>query len=143
LNVSWRAVTHAEGLLRHSESRPEYYELTTLRGLPAGNIAYAGGCLVVAGAKEMVVYVPAGRQLPRLERDPQAKGQPAKLFRLALAQIENGQRDDAEAMFAKLDKQAPAVERAAWKSLIRERTNQTPILKRESPAVTERPSASP
>jgi outer membrane protein assembly factor BamB len=135
LDVSWRAVTHADGLLRHPEGVPEYYELTTLRGLPAGNIAFGSGCLAVAGPKELVVYVPAGQQLPQLERDPEAQVAPAKLYRLALAQIEAGHRDDAQATLARLDRLAPAAQLPAWKNLLHDRTSPPTPAKQPAPVI--------
>ncbi len=126
--ISWRAVTHAQGTLREADAEPEYYEPTTLRDLPAGNIAMGNGCLVVAGAKELVVYVPAARQLPALMGDPQAKVDPGKLFRMAMAEIENGRGDDAKATLAKIERIVPAAELPDWKNLIRERTSPpTPV----------------
>jgi outer membrane protein assembly factor BamB len=137
-DVSWRAVTAVEGLLRHPETSPPFYELTTLRGLPAGNIAFGDGCLAIAGAQELVVYVPARQQLPQLQRDPQARKQPAKLFRLALAQIESGQPSAAEATIGELERQAPRAELAAWKNLIRERTAPIAVAATPAPVARER-----
>ncbi len=142
--ISWRTVAHADGALRDLDGVPQYYEATTLRGLPAGNVALGQGCLVVAGAKELVVYVPAAAQLPALQRDPQAKTNPAKLFRLAIAQLENGGHDLAKTTFASLDRIVAPADRTGWANLIRERTSTAPVNMKPSPELIEKsPSGSP
>lgn len=140
-DVSWRAVAHATGGLRDAEAVPEFYDPTTLRDLPAGNIALGEGCLVVAGATELTVYVPAGRQLPELERaPPQAKRDPQTLYRLALAQLATDQKAAAAQTLAALEASVPASEGTAWRSLVAARTTSS-VSARASPVVLRRASA--
>jgi cellulose synthase operon protein C len=69
-----RAVTLAEGRQEKGEeenpfAEPRFFDPTQLRPVPVGNLAFGCGCLVVAGADELVAFVPATRQ-------PQTPAQP-------------------------------------------------------------------
>ena len=69
-----RAVTLAEGAQQKGAeanpfAEPSVFDPTQLRLIPAGNLAFGNGCLVVAGADELVAFVPAARQ-PLLPAEP-------------------------------------------------------------------------
>jgi outer membrane protein assembly factor BamB len=122
--LSWRAVSHADGDVRRLSATdgPAYYEPTTLRNLPAGNVAFADGCLVVAGPKELVAFVASARSLPHLEREARrSKVEPDTLYRLALAQLDAGRDNAAQATLTDLWSRVPFTERPAWEALLAER----------------------
>jgi outer membrane protein assembly factor BamB len=65
-----RALTIAEGRQQKGDeenpfTEPAVFDPTQLRLIPAGNLAFGNGCLVVAGADELVAFVPADRQPPQ------------------------------------------------------------------------------
>lgn len=125
-DVSWRALTQTDGALHDSSATPQYYDPTSLRTLPAGNIIFGQGCLAIAGTKELIVFAPPARRLPQLEREPQARKDPARLFRIAMAQLDAGRPVDAAASLAALKAQAPRGEWSDWQNLIRQRTTPQP-----------------
>lgn len=124
--LAWRTVTHRDGMLRRAGESPsldpEYYDPTTLRELPPGNLALGQGCLAVAGPHELVVYVPAERLLPRLERERiETRNAPESLFKLALAQLDAHQARRAEATLRDLWSRVSFVDKPAWEALLHER----------------------
>jgi outer membrane protein assembly factor BamB len=65
-----RAVTIAEGRQQKGDeenpfAEPAVFDPTQLRLIPAGNLALGNGCLVVAGADQLVAFVPADRLPPQ------------------------------------------------------------------------------
>ena len=143
--VSWRAVTHDTGELRSAEATPEYFEPTTLRNLPAGNVVFGEGCLVIAGSKELVAFVPPERRLDKLKRDArQSKVEPETLGLLALAQRSAGQTEEAEATLADLWSRVPFYEKADWQKLLDQRRIAARTIKAtKAPSARNRDSAEP
>ena len=125
--VSWRAVTHETGELRSLEASPEYFEPTTLRNIPAGNVVWGEGCLVIAGSKELVVFVPPEMRIEKLKQDAkESKVQPATLGLLAMAQRSTGQTREAEATLAELWSRVPFYEKPDWEKLFDQRQLDAP-----------------
>jgi outer membrane protein assembly factor BamB len=144
--VSWRAVTHDGGELRSAEASPEYFEPTTLRNLPAGNVVFGEGCLVIAGSRELVVFVPPERRLEKLKRDARRRTvQPETLGLLALSQRTVGQDAEAEATLTDLWSRVPFDEKADWQKLLdqRQRTVLAKTIRMKSPPPMSRNSADP
>jgi outer membrane protein assembly factor BamB len=143
--VSWRAVTHEAGELRSPEATPEYFEPTTLRNLPAGNVIFGEGCLVIAGSRELVAFVPTELRLEKLKRDArQSKVKPETLGLLALAQRAAGQTDAAT--LADLWSRVPFYEKADWQKLLDQRRTglpQRPKRTARAPMSTASESAAP
>jgi outer membrane protein assembly factor BamB len=72
-----RGITLAEGRQQkgdedHPFAEPSYFDPTQLRRIPAGNLAFGKDCLVVAGADELVAFVPRGR-LPLVPAEPERR----------------------------------------------------------------------
>ena len=144
--VSWRAVTHDGGELRSAEASPEYFEPTTLRNLPAGNVVFGEGCLVIAGSKELVVFVPEERRLEKLKHDARRRAVPPEtLGLLALAQRSAGQVAEADATLADLWSRVPFDEKADWQKLLDQRQLAAPArtIRTKSPPPMSRDSADP
>lgn len=74
----FRGLTIAQGLQERfpsdgkADGEPMFFEPTMLRRLPAGNVVYGEGCLVIAGPKEIAVFVPGA--LPAREKEPPLRG---------------------------------------------------------------------
>lgn len=69
-----RGLTLAEGRQQKGDeenafAEPSVLEPTLLRHIPAGNLAFGNGCLIVAGPDELVAFVPRARQ-PLLPAEP-------------------------------------------------------------------------
>ena len=143
--VSWRAVTHDAGELRSDEATPEYFEPTSLRNLPAGNVVFGEGCLVIAGSRELVAFVPPELRLDNLKRAArQSKVEPVTLGLLALAQRSTGQSD--EATLADLWSRVPFYEKADWQKLFDQRRTGSPprpMRTAKAPTSASRDSAEP
>lgn len=77
-----------------------------LPGGPLGNLAFADGFLLVATPDELWGYVPERAKLGQRRRDFERSGDPAALYRLALAEADAGQVEQAAADFAKVDTDA-------------------------------------
>ena len=138
--VSWRAVTHEAGELRSLDATPDYFEPTTLRNVPAGNIVYGEGCLVIAGSRELVVFVPPELRLEKLKRDArQSKVQPETLGLLALAQRSVGASKEAEETIADLWSRVPFYEKADWHALLdqRQAVAVRPVRRPRPPVMTD------
>jgi outer membrane protein assembly factor BamB len=76
---------------RQADNFPPAVLATKLPHERLGNLAYANGCLAVAGPEELYVYLAPGRQ--RLEREAEVRRQPSSAparLRLALAQADAG-----------------------------------------------------
>ncbi len=107
-----RGVTLAEGLQERFSTpassatvappEPEFFEPTMLRALRPGNMAFGQGCLVVAGANELVVYVPHKDALRRQQKVPDAHAAPPALYELAMAQTDAGLGAEAAKTWARL-----------------------------------------
>jgi len=83
-----RAVSQEQGSQQRGE---DALDPTQLHNLVAGNFALGGGCLVVAGAEELVGYVPPERFLKRHQQDAARPDAPASaLYRLAQAEAGAG-----------------------------------------------------
>jgi hypothetical protein len=72
-----RALTLAEGAQQKADeenpyAEPGLFDPTQLRLIPAGNLAFGNGCLVVAGADELVAFVPAER-VPPMPAGPESR----------------------------------------------------------------------
>ena len=72
-----RSVTLADGRQQKGDeespfAEPSFFDPTQLRPIPAGNLAFGNGCLVVAGTDELVVFVPTER-LPPLPAAPETR----------------------------------------------------------------------
>ena len=145
--LSWRAVTHDAGELRSEDASPEYYEPTTLRNLPAGNVVFGEGCLVIAGSKELVAFVPPELRLEKLKRDARApRIEPETLGLIALALRSAGQRDEAEATLVDLWSRVPFYEKADWQKLLDQRRTSAPSRPMNAPkrpSTTSRDAAEP
>jgi outer membrane protein assembly factor BamB/tetratricopeptide (TPR) repeat protein len=72
-----------------------------------GNLAVGDGCLVVAGVRDLSVYVPEGALLQRRKEEATQPGAPAQAqYRLALAQADAGLFTEALATLDRLKAQA-------------------------------------
>jgi hypothetical protein len=60
--------------VRQRDGRPAPDDPTLLRNVPAGNLVYAGGCLIVADRQVLSVFVPPARRLK--ERQQEAEKEP-------------------------------------------------------------------
>jgi len=81
-----RALSQEHGSQQRGE---EAFEPTQLRNLVPGNFAAGGGCLVVAGAEELVGYVPPERFLKQHQQDAARPNAPASAY-YQLARAEAG-----------------------------------------------------
>jgi hypothetical protein len=64
-----RALTLADGRQQKGDeesvfAEPNFFDPTQLRLIPAGNLAFGNGCMVVAGTDELVAFVPVERLPP-------------------------------------------------------------------------------
>jgi outer membrane protein assembly factor BamB len=74
----------------------EVLEPTQLRQIRAGNLAFGGGCLVVAGVEELTGYVPPEHFLEKRQREAALPGAGAETwYRLAQAEVGAGLRKEA------------------------------------------------
>jgi outer membrane protein assembly factor BamB len=137
-DVAWRAVGAADGGLRQIGTVPEYYELTMLRNLPAGNAAFGEGCLVIAGERELTAFVPAAKHIPLIEKTPEARKTPISLYKIALHHLDAGRETLANDVLAELKSRVSASEFDAWNHLLHERT--APPATR---SVTQKPALRP
>ena len=69
---------------------PEFFEPTMLRGIRPGNMAFGQGCIVVAGADELVAYVPQKHLLRGQRKVLDAPATLPALYELAMAQTDAG-----------------------------------------------------
>lgn len=72
-----RALTLVDGRQQKGDeespfAEPSFFDPTQLRLIPAGNLAFGHGCLIVAGIDTLVVFVPADR-LPPLPAAPETR----------------------------------------------------------------------
>ncbi|MBX9677612.1 MAG: PQQ-like beta-propeller repeat protein [Gemmataceae bacterium] len=131
--LAWRTLTQAEGLPQKPLSdgpprEPNYFDPMTLFRVPAGETAFGQGCMAVATADELVVYVPNRRLVPKLL--PEARDdRPATLYRLASASREEGRNAEANAFHATLMTIVPSAERDAWRKLAFEVPAPTAVLR--------------
>ena len=77
VNLPLRSVNLADGQQQKGDeespfAEPSFFDPTQLRPIPAGNLAFGNGCLVVAGTDELVVFVPTDR-LPPLPASPETR----------------------------------------------------------------------
>lgn len=89
--------------LRQSDGRPAD-DSARLHRLPAGNLAYANGCLAVVDQKTLSVFVP--QRLDASERNTEAQPYPnsaAALLQLARAEADAGHNEQAMRMFRRLE----------------------------------------
>jgi outer membrane protein assembly factor BamB/tetratricopeptide (TPR) repeat protein len=76
-------------------------------GQPTGNLAWGEGCLALASADELRIYVPAARHLGRARQDAAAHpGAAVARYRLALAEMDTGLAVQALADFARAEQLA-------------------------------------
>lgn len=74
-------------VLNQEDGRPSLTEAMALDKVPAGNLALARGCLVIATDRELLGYVPPAHRLVERRKDAQARPDAAlPHFRLALAE---------------------------------------------------------
>ncbi len=96
-----RALSQQDG---GQECGQETFDPTQFRAIHPGNLALGGGCLVVAGAEELVGYVPPERFLQQHHHDaarPDAAGR--AIYRLARAEAGAGLYVQAARHFARAD----------------------------------------
>lgn len=87
-------------------------DLTRLRHIRCGNMAYGNGCLAVADGAELLIYVPPGRRHgQRKQEATAAPRQAAAQFRLARAEADAGYGEAALGHFAMAEKLAGREER--------------------------------
>jgi len=119
--LPWRTLTQAEGLpqkpLADSPLRePNYFDPAALFRVPAGETAFGQGCMAIATADELVVYVANRRLAPKLL--PEARDdRPETLYRLADAYRREGRFTEADIFLARLLANVPSAERGDWQSL--------------------------
>jgi outer membrane protein assembly factor BamB/tetratricopeptide (TPR) repeat protein len=119
--LAWRTMTQAEGLPQKPLSdgprrEPDYFDPMTLFRVPSGETAFGQGCMAIATADELVVYVPNHFAAPKLL--PEARDdRPAMLYRLASAYREAGRTAEADAFFGTLLANVSASERDDWRKL--------------------------
>jgi outer membrane protein assembly factor BamB len=115
--MTTRALCQSDGSQDGADG--SYYEATQLQGLVAGNLAYAHGCLVVAGTDELAVYVDAARLLKKLAQIPLKT--PADQYRWAQALAETGEKKQAAAVLTELGRHGPLWDKLArqtWADLL-------------------------
>lgn len=89
-----------------------------VRHLEAGNMAYANGCLVVAGAERLWVYVPEARLLEKRRKEASARPQSALAqYLLARAEADAGLEEQALASLARAERLAGTDDQYQGKSL--------------------------
>lgn len=131
--LAWRTLTQAEGLPQKPLSdgplrEPNYFDPMTLFRVPAGETAFGQGCMAIATADELVVYVPNRKLVPKLL--PEARDdRPAVLYRLATAYREEGRSAEADAFFATLLANVPSTDRTDWRKLAFEAPAPTAVLR--------------
>ncbi len=136
-----RAVTLSNGRQQREvdvPGEPSYFEPSLLHNLPAGNWAFGQGCLAIAGASELIVYVPSHR-LP-MEPRPQARIE--MLYQQARRHASAGDNAEAIASYQQLvDATKQDRHAEAWRQLIAARLK---LLGRkgEAPAESKRPEPS-
>src|SRR5262249_7064189 len=102
--VPLRALNQQDG---SQERGLETFDPTQLRAIQPGNLVLGGGCLVVAGAEELVGYVPPERFLQQRQRDalrPDAPG--SAFYRLARAEAGAGLYAQAARHFTRAEEGA-------------------------------------
>src|SRR5207247_691041 len=121
-----RAVRIADGVTHASSGMR--YEPTQLRHLPAGNMAFGQGALVIATPTELLAFVGPNRLLPKLQAKAQdARAPPADRGRLALALGATRPKGDKETQQA-IDTLLTVLsedEVLAWKGLLTSRHSPT------------------
>jgi outer membrane protein assembly factor BamB/tetratricopeptide (TPR) repeat protein len=98
--VFWPTTGGVKVLSQEDGRQPDDLIPLSPEALPPGNLAYAGGCLAVAGERELSVYLSPGRLLPQREKDAQEHPDVAlERYRLAVAEADAGLFDRADADF--------------------------------------------
>jgi outer membrane protein assembly factor BamB/tetratricopeptide (TPR) repeat protein len=97
--------------VRQSDGRqPE--DPSLLHRIPAGNLAFANGCLAVTDRQTLSVYVPAGLQLPEREQDARREPTSAPaLLELARAEANAGLTGRALESFTRAERLATPTEK--------------------------------
>jgi outer membrane protein assembly factor BamB/tetratricopeptide (TPR) repeat protein len=92
-----------EGLriLNLDDGQPEVVENERL-----GNLAFGNGCLAVADAERLRVYVPPGRQLEQRQKDAALLRGAGSHYDLALAEFDAGRQEQALANFTRAEQLA-------------------------------------
>ncbi|MFN4259907.1 MAG: PQQ-binding-like beta-propeller repeat protein [Gemmataceae bacterium] len=88
-------------VVRIDDGQPIDIDFTQLRHFRSGNLIYADGYLISAGASDLYIYSPAARLLEERRRDAQLEPRSAwNQYRLGLARASAGEHDPALSAWA-------------------------------------------